>query len=85
MTCSNSVRRSLTATTTDNVWYLIGLAWQEGASRVCPGAAAYPVISDQLAPWRWRLVLGHVELAAAVEPLLLAKDVGGHRLPPAGL
>jgi hypothetical protein len=31
------------------------------------------------------LALGHVELAAAVEPLLLAKNVGGHRLPPVGL
>ena len=31
------------------------------------------------------LALGHVELAAAVETLLLASDEGGHRLPPAGL
>jgi hypothetical protein len=40
-----------------------------GSSR--PGAAAHAVIRDQL--------------AAAVEPLLLAKDVGGHRLPSAAL
>jgi hypothetical protein len=32
MTCSNSVRRSLTATTTGNVWRLIGLARAGGSS-----------------------------------------------------
>ena len=73
-------------TTIGNAWHLAGLAQARGAqARVCHGAAVHPVIRDQIAGLARRLVLGHVELAAAVEPLLLAKDVGGHRLPPAVL
>jgi hypothetical protein len=83
MTCSNSVRRSPTATmTTGNVCTSLASPGQEGRRLKSAGAAAYPV---SLRARAGRLVLGHVELAAAVEPLLLPKDVGGHRLAPAGL
>jgi hypothetical protein len=74
------------ATTTGNVRSLLGVArGRRMQARVCPGqlrTRSSAISSRSLA---WRLVFGHVEFAAAVEPLLLAKDVGGHRLPPAGL
>jgi hypothetical protein len=86
MTCSNSVRRSpiATMTSTGNVWHFSGLARPGGAqARAGRGSCvpSHPVRSRALAG---RLVLGHVEVAAAVEPLLLPKDVGGHRLEPTG-
>ena len=71
--------------TTGNGWHLIGLARARGRRLESARAAAYPVIRDQLAGHGGRLVLGYVELAAAVKPLLLTKDIGGHRLAPADL
>jgi hypothetical protein len=65
--------------------HLIGVIRARGAqARVCPGRRV-PVLRDQLVGLAGRLVLGHVELAAAVEPLLLTEHIGGHRLASAGL
>jgi len=58
---------------------------QEGAGSSLPGQLR--TRSSAISPrgLAGRLVLGYVELTAPVEPLLLTKDVGGHRLAPADL
>jgi hypothetical protein len=73
-------------TTTGNAGHLAGLAQARGR-RIESATEQLRTRSSAISSRALarRLVLGHVELAAAVEPLLLAKDVGGHRLPSAVL
>src|SRR5260370_26798015 len=87
MKCTNSATRSRTATTSGNGQLVLNRSGPGGRAQapVRPGSHA-PAIADQRAgALGWLSVIWHVELAAAVEPLLLPNDVGSHRLAPAGL
>src|SRR5438876_191398 len=60
--------------------------WRSAGELSNRNSAERLIIGDQL----WRVLMSllvnwHVELAAAVEPLLLPKDIGSHRLSSAGL
>jgi len=83
MTCLSSVRRSPTATTTGNGGRQ-AVAYgrrAQGVTRRGGPAPGHPRPTG----WGWLLVIGHVKLSTAVEPLLLRHDVFSHGLPPAGL